>query len=488
MKTVFLLFDSLNLRYLQPYGNSDVYCPNFARLAEKTLTFDGCCTASLPCMPARRDFHTGRINFLHRSWGPLEPYDRSFVSILRENGVYTHLISDHMHYWEEGGATYHTKYDSFEVIRGQEGDGWVPAIGGEHMSGLPGRNDIYRYRDMLNRKRLEQEGKYPLDRITESTLNFLDDNHDKDNWFLHVESFDPHEPFFSHTEFQSRYADDYAGPEFDWPDYKKVTEPEEMAEHCRNRYAALVTACDAFLGKLLDRMDEYDLWKDTQLIVTSDHGYLLGEHGWWAKTVQPVYNEVARVPLFYWRPGLAQSGSRTDQLCQICDLAPTILGFHGIAPAEHMTGVPLALTPEERSQRDKKACLFGIHGSYLNITDGRYVYMRRPRGGELYNYTLMPSNMKTAFPPEQLKDAKLHPGFSFTDGCPVMQIPAKPWTDIDYDEYGGDLLFDLESDPKQLEPISDSTVEARMCALMSAELERCDAPVESYAYWGLEKM
>ena len=75
-------------------------------------------------MPARRELHTGRYNFLHRAWGPLEPFDDSMPRMLTENGVYSHLISDHYHYWEDGGATYHNRYSSWEIVRGQEGDKW----------------------------------------------------------------------------------------------------------------------------------------------------------------------------------------------------------------------------------------------------------------------------------------------------------------------------------------------------------------------------
>ncbi len=79
-------------------------------------------------MPARRDMHSGRLSFLHRSWGPLEPFDKSFPRLLFQNGVYSHLITDHHHYFEDGGATYHTRYDSFDFIRGQEGDPWKAMV------------------------------------------------------------------------------------------------------------------------------------------------------------------------------------------------------------------------------------------------------------------------------------------------------------------------------------------------------------------------
>jgi len=70
MKTVFVLFDSLNRLALECYGGTYIKTPNFQRFSEKSITFDNHYVGSLPCMPARRDLHTGRLNFLHRSWGP----------------------------------------------------------------------------------------------------------------------------------------------------------------------------------------------------------------------------------------------------------------------------------------------------------------------------------------------------------------------------------------------------------------------------------
>ena len=128
MKAVMVMFDTLNRRMLPPYGCDWIHAPNFSRLAERTVTFDNCYVGSMPCMPARREMHTGRYNFLHRSWGPLEPFDDSTPEILSENGVYTHLSTDHQHYFEDGGASYHTRYDSWEFHRGQEGDAWIGQV------------------------------------------------------------------------------------------------------------------------------------------------------------------------------------------------------------------------------------------------------------------------------------------------------------------------------------------------------------------------
>ena len=128
MRAVFVLFDSLNRHALGCYGGTEVQTPNFDRFAKRGRVFDNHYVGSLPCMPARRDMHTGRLNFTHRSWGPLEVFDNSFAQILKQNGVHTHLVSDHLHYFEDGGSGYHTRFSTWDFIRGQEHDPWIAMV------------------------------------------------------------------------------------------------------------------------------------------------------------------------------------------------------------------------------------------------------------------------------------------------------------------------------------------------------------------------
>ena len=65
-RAILVMFDSLNRAYLPPYGGETVAAPNVERLAAHAVRFDQCYAGSLPCMPARRELHTGRYNFLHR--------------------------------------------------------------------------------------------------------------------------------------------------------------------------------------------------------------------------------------------------------------------------------------------------------------------------------------------------------------------------------------------------------------------------------------
>ena len=59
-----------------------------------------------------------------------------------------------------------------------------------------------------------------------------------------------------------------------------------------------MSLCDFLLGQLLDYFDAHDLWKDTALVVSTDHGFLLGEHDFWAKNRMNLYEEIVHIPLF----------------------------------------------------------------------------------------------------------------------------------------------------------------------------------------------
>jgi arylsulfatase A-like enzyme len=489
MKAIFVLFDSLNRHMLPPYGCDWVHAPNFERLAERSLTFDRCYVGSMPCMPARRDLHTGRYNFLHRSWSPLEPFDDSMPELLQRHGVYTHLITDHQHYWEDGGATYHNRYSSYEFVRGQEGDFWKAHVSLPETPPQTSFNEDHHPRmwvqDCINRSYMPTAEDQPQARVFRLAEEYLAVNHAADDWILQVETFDPHEPFFAHQRFKDLYPHDYDGPRFDWPPYRRVTETPEQVEHMRYEYAALVSMCDEQLGRILDAMDRYGLWDDTMLIVGSDHGFLLGEHDWWAKNKMPWYNRLANTPLFIWDPRSRHRGERRESLVQFIDLAPTLLELFGAPIPPDMLGRPLKGTIESDTPA-REGALFGIFGGHVNCTDGRYVYMRAPTGPEnepLFEYTLMPTHLRQPFQPEEFQGAELAPPFSFTKGCPCLKLRARPW--MNPHPYGT-LLFDLAADPDQLAPIVEVQAEARMARLMTELMAAHDAPAEQYARLGLE--
>ena len=136
---------------------------------------------------------------------------KGMPEILKNHGICSHLVSDHQHYWEDGGATYHTRYSSWECIRGQEGDPWK-----EDLTREPDRRSVFeankytwnfpigkamRTHDQVNRRYQCKEELTPLAQTANTGIEFIDINHEADQWFLQIECFDPHEPFFTYEEF-----------------------------------------------------------------------------------------------------------------------------------------------------------------------------------------------------------------------------------------------------------------------------------------------
>ena len=502
MKVIFVLFDSLNRKSLGCYGGTAVKTPNFERLAQRSVTFDKHYVGSLPCMPARRDMHTGRLSFLHRSWGPLEPFDNSFAEILHKKGVYSHLVSDHYHYWEDGGATYHNRYDTFEFVRGQERDPWKAMVEPpwkrfkEQYHAVQfsdqRRHKFAQY--MINREFIRDYADFPSVKCFDGGFEFLDRNRDAQDWLLHVETFDPHEPFFAPDRFRADYPTSYRGPVLDWPPYARVTEAPDECDELRANYCATVALWDHELGRLLDYMDQHAMWDDTALIVSTDHGFLLGEHDWWAKILMPCYNEVAHIPLFFHHPAMKHmEGTRCDALTQTIDIATTLLDCYGQVPPPENQGVSLLDTVQGKGPM-REAVIYGVFGSAVNITDGRHTYFRYPRdlkAADLYQYTLMPTHMKERFSVAELADATLAPPMPFTKGVPLLKVPATPKSPV-YNGHGpggqqdtNTVLYDLVSDPAQMFPVSDAEIETRLAQQMLRLMRANDAPVESFSRLGL---
>jgi arylsulfatase A-like enzyme len=78
--------------------------------------------------------------------------------------------------------------------------------------------------------------------------------------------------------------------------YRRAVEGEAAIDRARREYPALLTMCDSSLGRVLDSMDRHNLWDDTMLIVMTDHGLLLGEHGWWGKMEPPIMRRERQPP------------------------------------------------------------------------------------------------------------------------------------------------------------------------------------------------
>ncbi|MEM8580676.1 MAG: sulfatase [Pseudomonadota bacterium] len=514
MRTVFVLFDSLNRMALGAYDGTSIATPNFDRFARKAVTFDKHYVGSLPCMPARRDMHTGRLSFMHRHWGPLEPFDESFARILSDNGVYTHLISDHLHYFENGGWGYANAFESWDFIRGQEYDALKVMVRppverfkerfddrhypldklpekGTLTRGNSDKTALKRLRGAVTEDYLADEDDFPTAKCFARAFEFLETNRGEDDWFLQLECFDPHEPFVAPERFKAAYDTGYNGKILNWPVYEKnANSPEEVAA-IRGNYAALVAMCDEYFGRLLDYFDEHNLWNDTALVLTTDHGFLLSEHDWWAKNRMPYYEEISHIPLMVWHPERAvQSGERRQSLTQTTDLMPTFLDLHGCKVPETVTGRSIVpLLEDDTSTRQSQ--IFGMFAGPVGITDGTYTYYRYPEDlscENLHLYTLMPSHLMDLFDISELQSSELAPPFNFTKGAPTLRMRLDPKNtqvgqDGDTLEDCETALYDVKADPRQESPLNDHAVEQRLAAEIAYHFALHDAPPELFSHF-----
>lgn len=487
MRTVIILIDTLRRDFIGVYNScSMAKTPNINKFAKESLVFDNQFAGSMPCMPARRDLFTGRLNFLERSWGPIEPFDITFPNILKENGIYTHITTDHCHYMRIGGEGYLQQFNTWDYHRGQEGDPWVSNI--RDPKWMPQKHyGKLRRQYQLNRTYWgDDPDKYPTPRTFNSACKWLDDNCDEDDFILMCEVFDPHEPFDVPSKYFDMYDSDYSGPYFECPNYKNVDVPEDAISYIRKRYAALLTMTDDYFGKLINKLKQLNMYDDTMVILTTDHGYFLGEKDMFGKNYMHAYNEVARLPLMIHYPGYIRSGEREDSITQNIDLMPTILDMYSLKIPDTVQGRSLVPLFTKEGDYDKKVALYGTHGLTVNITDGEYTYFRAPVKGNkpLYEYTCFPVTIRKYLGREDPADIQTGRYLRRTQ-YPVFKIPVEHPT---ITEQLGDVsgfvsdsrLYDIVNDPNQNKKINDKDLEEKCIRQLKEALKKYDSPVEQF--------
>jgi hypothetical protein len=438
-------------------------------------------------MPARRDLFTGRLAFLERGWGGMEPFDVTLQQTLREGNVFSHIVTDHYHYFSTGGENYCQGFNTWDFYRGQEADPWISRVASPKMP----ENFLGRVmpQNDHNRTVLKSEEDYPGPKTMKAACQWLQDNKEADQFFLMVEAFDPHEPFNCPKEYLDLYDDEYEGPRFDWPGYKKVTEPSDAMEHIQKHYAANLTMIDHWFGKLLDVMDEQNLWEDTLVIFTTDHGLLLGEHEWTGKNFMHVYNEVAHLPLMVHVPGVS-GGTRINKLTQNIDLMPTILEYFGLDVPSTVNGSSLLGLINRQSDEIRKYALYGMFGMTVNITDGVYTYLRAPVREEnhpCFWYTAIPTSFRTFLGGDKTNQLEIGKFLPYTD-FPVYKIPNSEEGAAFhfYKNVKESFLFNISEDYEQLEPIDDKELESFYINRLAEEMKHEGAPEEQYVRLGIK--
>jgi len=170
---------------------------------------------------------------------------------------------------------------------------------------------------------------------------------------------------------------------------------KEQKQDLIRAYWACVSFVDAQVGKILDALDRLDLSHNTVVVLVSDHGYHLGEQGWWSKLT--LYEAATRVPLIIRTPRMEQAGKSSRRLVELVDLYPTLAELAGFEPRSGIEGrslVPLLHDPERPWQEAvfSQINLGRIEGRSVRTEDLRYTEWNRGQlAVELFDYASDPT-------------------------------------------------------------------------------------------------
>ena len=336
MNVIVICVDTLRWDYLGCYGkNKWIQTPLIDSYALKATRFNAAFCGSFPTVPMRVDAYTGDVNWPRYGWKGPDSEQKTLPAILRENEYYTALILDTRN---NVGAGLHEFYDEYHLIDKPP----TSTVKPEHIEFPFPRENVRQNgrgyaRDMAWTAHYQYETDWFVARTMLRACKWLEENAERDSFFLWVDTFEPHEVWNAPGYYTEMYSSDYKGTDYSYPNYghTDIYQPHEI-QRLISRYAGEVTLTDRWVGHLLRQIEYMGLFEDTTVILTSDHGMYLGEHSRMGKhTVDytdpwPLLDEVARVPLLVWSPW-TEAPHITHALVQPADLMPSVLEICGIS-------------------------------------------------------------------------------------------------------------------------------------------------------------
>ena len=369
LNLIVVCFDTLRHDMIRHVGVDWIETPNMDRLARESVVFENCFAEGLPTLPVRRAWFTGMRSFPWRwqmdlagLWPTLRGWHRipddqpTLAEILLEQGYTTGLVADTFHMLK-AGTNFVRGFSAFDWIRGQETDPWksgpLEAIDlaryakpGTHIQPL---RMLCQY--LLNVQDRDTEDDYFCARVAASATRWLEQNADCQPLFLWVDFFDPHEPWDPPTRYADHYCPNYEGFEPIHGLAPNATGKEK--ERAKALYAGEVTFVDECFGKLLDKVETLGLMDNSVIMLVTDHGTELWEHGGLHKGGHKLHPYINQQAWFIRHPRGNLRDHRVEPFVQDHDLFPTVLRLLGLdgSPLDGCDVWPL-VTGEVTSLRD----------------------------------------------------------------------------------------------------------------------------------------
>jgi len=339
---IFILSDDHRWDYLSKMGHPYIETPNLDQLADEGVHFTNAfCTTSL-CSPSRASFLTGQYASTHGVRNNLTPWNDkniTFLELLKKSGYQTAFIGK----WHMPGK--------LPTLRGVDHFVTFEVVGGQGI--------YFNCPLIINGKQKPSRKSYITEELTDHTLEFIEKNRERP-FAIYLSHKAVHAPFTPPPNLDHKY------------DMANVPLPEEadawtgmtrgnftalqfapLTRTMRN-YSEAVVAMDQQIGRILNRLDELGLTRNTVVVYASDNGYLWGEHQLVDK--RWAYEESIRIPLIVRYPeGINQPGRTAAQMVLNIDVAPTLLQLAGIQIPPHMEGTSFHNILESGSAPGRKA-------------------------------------------------------------------------------------------------------------------------------------
>ncbi len=384
-------------------GNPHIRTPNMDKLVETGMAFTHAHCQSTICTPSRGSFLTGRYPRPIRScrngndrWDNAAPlitktladagYDCGLAGKLHLSAAYGRIEKRP----DDGYRVFHWSHhptDSWP--RGHAYEDWLNSKSTGHTE--------------LKKKYGYVPAKYHQTTwCTDRAIDFIREERNGP-WLFSLNCFDPHPPLDPPRKYLDRFdIDSLPEPPFAPSDLEQQERLKDVffqsgCEHYKGRegkmllakYWAMIELIDDNIGRLIETLEQTGQRENTLIILTSDHGNMVGHHGLFAKGCR-FYEGLVRVPLIFSMPGLVKQNIRNDALVGLVDIAPTLLELAGLPADKGMHGKSLVgqLTQAENAQEFRDY----VYSTYTNALahaekDAKsYGTMIRTRRYKLVNY------------------------------------------------------------------------------------------------------
>lgn len=357
-----LMTDEQNVFMNSVYGHPFVKTPNMQRIADKGVTLDAAYCNSPTCVASRAAFMTGDYP------SSVGVYDLS-ASLSSNQPTWAHVLNNAGYETVLNGKMHFIGPDQLHgfqkrIVEDIHGDGSQEGV--PNWDAMPRRGIRNAERRIVNAGKPGHTEEHDYDRkVRDAAVEYIKQyaSGEQDKPFALCTSFiSPHFPLIVEEKYFNMYYPDLADlpwhPEpIDHPMYHRFRYhfgvdqefDDEVLKRCRAAYYGLITFVDELIGDVLDALEETGLADNTFIMMTSDHGEMLGERGLWWKSAMLEHS--ARVPFIVSHPGKLPEGERRRGVASLVDVAPTLAEVAGIEQPETFAGESmLGMLADENAQ------------------------------------------------------------------------------------------------------------------------------------------